>query len=242
MNRFRVGVLGAVLLGTIVASGQPTTDCCEDKPAKVKKRTPLMDPPPCVCPLWELYEVGGEFVYYSEYFATACNSPEVVELQGNYDLSPGCPFTPNNCPDASTLKKKSEEEYFEGLEDYLDHNDPFELPAGRDGKGRECSELQFTFFVSFQPNPNSTDMRYAKVFAFQLDRATRYNKLGCKPALIFVGAEINGPPPAGTPTPFVSCERLGSGEITEPCHIYRAVHRGSDRPIQIMLLTPKDAP
>lgn len=240
MKWSRVGALGLVLLGTLVAFGQsPSADepCCGE--GEVKGDARFRDPPPCICPLWELENLGGgEFVYYAEYYENSCGEePQATQAQGTYTLSTGCSPEPNHCNDASALLKRAKRPQYAGRADYIKHDEGFDLPPGFDGKGRECAIPILTTYISFQPHPYKTDLRYAKVFGYALDRNKRYDRTDQKNLPMYVGLEMAGPPPKGHVAPFASTERLEPVDITKECHIFRAVLRGPDPPMQIVLLT-----
>lgn len=243
------GVWGIAILSlSAIAFGEDNKDCCRPKKgaARQSESRPADDSKPrsfpVMCPMWTLLNLGGgNYLYHTLYYETSCeDEPIVFEMEGSYALSPGCP---TNCPDA---KRKDGDAapgpLFEGLDDYVALDYVHLLPAGDDREFSKVFVDPLLPYISFQPDPRLSTLRYAKVFAYVLDFQNRYNRPELKNQIMYLAMEVKGPLPAGTLAPFACCERLEHFDHREKCHVFRATYRGNNPPTQMLLLTPKEAP
>ena len=242
-TQFGLPVLMLLLLSVSSrVNGQSTSEphACEAAEGETTKGVPATAGPPCACPLWVLYQSGpNTWVYHAEYFEVSCTQePEVITMHGLFPLATGCDHA--NC--IGDRKEKAGPSRFPGLTDYFPREGTHELPDGPapGGGSMHSRRLMTSSFVSFQPDPRLSSVRYAKLFSYELNLENRYSDKNLKNRAVHLALEVRGPLPDGTDAPFVPTEKMEPGEPTVKCYMFRATYRGTSPPTQINLLAKRD--
>jgi hypothetical protein len=215
-----------------------------------------MDSLPCGCPLWRVLSLGSNnYIYHAEYFEESCEEePLIISMYGDLELSEDCDDEHCISPEKRKRRVRGKQQgeckgskFFPGMADYISNSYEHDLPVTDDDTGDldHSTPIQPPVrFIKFQPNPRLSihqNPRYAKVFGFKLNYATRYEDETLRTENIYVAMEVRHLP-VGAFAPFVPCERLESGPPVGECHVFRATLRETDSPTQILLLTPDSSP
>ncbi|MBL9123870.1 MAG: hypothetical protein JNG90_09580 [Planctomycetaceae bacterium] len=231
--------------------------CCGDSTGNAKRVGGA--PPPCVCPLYPLYPLGGgQYVYYCSRFAEDCDdTPTGAYLYGQLTYPLAC--SGGLCP-AETYRKETScksvlKGAFPGFPRKFDlatheHEMPLDGTARLYARRLVDPKLQVIAFTDIEGNA-----RWAKVFTYTLDLRGAHARLpeDCQgdlndPALqsqvIYFAAEVEKPedPDQALPEGFVDVgQATPLNEKSEPTANLSFVYLGTcpttgGKPISILIL------
>jgi hypothetical protein len=247
MNRMSLA-MGALALSVFtfaVIARDEARSCCGDTEETQSAHQSKGDyaSPPCGCPLWVMYTLGGNNLYYCERFQTDCEEePDVTSIYGQYNLSPGCD---TNCIPAKRKHILKALSPFPGIDPIL-MTDSYLLPDGPDRQFSAIMEDPSLRYIKFQISGAD---RYAKVFTYMLDLRGRYCSQEHR-RIVHLATELKNSevPPSfinvGQVTPIDAyCVANGTPAL---CRVFRAIHRPAGAgptqpgtPVQISVLTKK---
>jgi len=177
---------------TPAAAAEPATPCCgeskEADPDKVKAG------PPCSCPLYPLYPVGGgNYLYYASRYPASCSdSPTVAYVYGQYSYPLTC--LSNLCAPSHLADRGCVRNFggaFPGFSQPFRYDFEHSMPA--DGVARLYSypvvdpRIPFISFTDLDSRP-----RWAKVFTYWINPQGAYSKLPAHCAGTITNGELRG--------------------------------------------------
>ncbi|MCA9109605.1 MAG: hypothetical protein KDA52_06640 [Planctomycetaceae bacterium] len=168
---------------------------------------------PGTCPQYPIYQVGSEYIYYSYYHASNCNSYVTAYLQGNYPWFVDCNTQPNLCEStgmSSTLRE------FMGLAQPVSNRHDPRLSMTHYAR-RNVQGNPITRIVHLDLNNDTTgDGRYAVLHQVTVTD-------GRRTAVLYYGFETH-PPASGTP-PVVSTQYIDRRGVdaASPTYVAREI-------------------